>query len=215
MKAINGLDWSAGVDRALLTTPVYVTKHDLHNDAYPPTVRIDVGNDLAVAVGVDPWYGAGKVSERLANVPTELWYLTGKIYPRATGNKAPGWGGVSIRGIRHYLTPAEASAALAYPTDTTMAWASLVAASSQDRPAVQAVSSGTPLPVRDTGWRALTTWAAGAVTGFPLTASWAPGAGTSTRAWPGTSCATEACRWRSSIGRCSLHCRFTLSCKRN
>lgn len=123
---IAGLAWDSGVPLANLTADQIVYPANLQKPGQPPTTLVDVRADVAMAVAVDPWEGASANTTRMANSPTNLWDLraTKKVYPTVLGAAAPGWGRLTVAGIRAYLTPAEA-AAIVTDADPLSAWSTL------------------------------------------------------------------------------------------
>lgn len=122
---VGGLNWDEGVDLSLLTSNLKVTSGDLL-DGVPPTMAVDVRDDLGLAIALSPWKGASESSTHLAATPTNLWDLrpTKKIYPNVIWSLAPGWGRIEAEGIRAYLTPSEADAIIT-DADPISAWVTL------------------------------------------------------------------------------------------
>lgn len=122
---IGGQVWDSGVSLESLTSNLKVTSADLL-DSVPPTMAVDVRSDLALAIGLTPWEGESESTKHLDASPENLWDLrsTKKIYPNITGTLMPGWGRISVEGIRAYLTPDEASAVTA-DADPASAWVTL------------------------------------------------------------------------------------------
>src|SRR5699024_5032895 len=95
-------------------------------DGVPPTMAVDVRDDLGLAIALSPWKGASESSTHLAATPANLWDLraTKKIYPNIIGSLAPGWGRIEAEGIRAYLAPPEADAIIT-DADPISAWVTL------------------------------------------------------------------------------------------
>lgn len=124
---IAGLNWNNGVPLANLTADQTVTTGHLLNASMPPTVAVDTRADVAMALGISPWVGAGRNTERLASTPNYLWLLrasTKKIYPYLVAAADPGWGQLEAAAIRAYLTPTEAQS-IVTDADPLSAWVTL------------------------------------------------------------------------------------------
>ena len=115
VKPIAGFDFTTGVDLAGYSATNYVTSADLLAAGVPPSFILDVRTVsgtpvLGFAHGYLPFTGADTDNaKRMSASGSRLWEIrnTKKSYPSAKMNTPPGWGRITGRSFRVYLSPAQ------------------------------------------------------------------------------------------------------------